>query len=147
MKKYIHDFVRRGMISCGFGPLVLAVIYLILQGQGVVENLTVNQMCVGIFSISALAFLAGSMNAIYQIERLPLTVAILIHGIVLYVSYLVTYLLNGWLNMGTTPILVFTIIFVVGYLAIWAIIYSTAKKNTDRVNELLKMMQQGTQGA
>jgi hypothetical protein len=143
MKKYMTDFVQRGLLSCGFGPLVLAVIYLILQGQGIVENLTVNQMCIGIFSISALAFLAGGMNAIYQIDRLPLTVAILIHGIVLYVSYLVTYLLNGWLNMGTTPILVFTIIFVVGYLAIWAIIYSTVKKNTDRVNELLKMKQNG----
>lgn len=143
MKKYMTDFVQRGLLSCGFGPLVLAVIYLILQGQGAVENLTVNQMCIGIFSISALAFLAGGMNAIYQIDRLPLTVAILIHGIVLYVSYLVTYLLNGWLNMGTTPILVFTIIFVVGYLVIWAIIYSTVKKNTDRVNELLKMKQNG----
>jgi uncharacterized protein YacL len=139
--------VQRGLISCGFGPLVLTVIYLILQGQGIVENLTVNQMCIGIFSITALAFLAGGMNAIYQIDRLPLTVAILIHGIVLYVSYLVTYLLNGWLNMGTTPILVFTIIFVVGYLVIWAIIYSTVKKNTDRVNELLKMKQNGVADA
>ena len=144
MKQYMKDFVQRGLISCGFGPLVLAVIYLILQGQGIVENLTVNQMCVGIFSIPALAFLAGGMNAIYQIERLPLMVAILIHGSVLYVSYLVTYLLNGWLNMGTTPILVFTVIFVVGYLAIWAIIYCTTKKNTDHVNEMLKIKQQGT---
>ena len=58
-------------------------------------------------------------------------------------TYRITYLLNGWLNMGTTPILVFTIIFVVGYLVIWAIIYSTVKKNTDRVNELLKMKQNG----
>jgi uncharacterized protein YacL len=147
MKKHISDFIHRGLTSCGFGPLVLAVIYLVLQEQGLVENLTVTQMCVGIFSISALAFLAGGMNAIYQIDRLPLTVAILIHGIVLYVSYLVTYLLNGWLNMGTTPILVFTIIFVVGYLVIWAIIYSTAKKNTDRVNELLKMKQNGVADA
>ena len=144
MKNFMKDFVQRGLISCGFGPLVLAVIYLILQGQGVVENLTVNQMCVGIFSISALAFLAGGMNAIYQIERLPLMVAILIHGSVLYISYLVTYLLNGWLNIGTTPILVFTIIFVVGYLAIWAIIYCTTKKNTDHVNEMLKMKHLGT---
>lgn len=143
MKQYMKDFVQRGLISCGFGPLVLAVIFLILQRQGIVESLTVNQMCIGIFSISALAFLAGGMNAIYQIDRLPLTVAILIHGSVLYVSYLVTYLLNGWLNMGTTPILVFSAIFVVGYLAIWAIIYSTVKKNTVRVNELLKMKQNG----
>ena len=143
MKNHISDFIHRGLASCGFGPLVLAVIYLVLQEQGLVENLTVNQVCTGIFSITALAFLAGGMNAIYQIEKIPLMVAILIHGIVLYVSYLVTYLLNGWLNMGTTPILVFTIVFVVGYLVIWAIIYSTAKKNTDRVNELLKMKQNG----
>ncbi len=143
MKKHIMEFVRRGLISCGFGPLVLAGLYLILQGQRLVENLTVNQVCTGIFSISALAFLAGGMNAIYQIEQLPLMVAILIHGSVLYVSYLVTYLLNGWLQQDATPILVFTVIFVVGYLAIWAVIYSAVKKNTDKVNELLKMKQQG----
>ena len=147
MKRHILDFIRRGFVACGFGPLVLAVFYLVLQQQGIAETLTVNQVCLGIFSLSALAFIAGGMNVLYQLERLPLMVAILIHGAVLYVTYLVTYLLNGWLNMGTTPILVFTIIFVVGFLAIWAIIYSTAKKNTDRVNELLKMMQQGTQGA
>lgn len=144
MKKHMIDFVRRGLISCGFGPMVLAVIYLTLQGHGLVENLTVNQVCTGIFSVTALAFLAGGMNAIYHIERIPLMVAILIHGSVLYVSYLVTYLLNGWLNLGTTPILVFTIIFVVGYLAIWTIIYSSVKKHTAYVNEMLKMKQQGT---
>ena len=143
MKKHISEFVRRGLASCGFGPLVLAVIYLILQGQGLVEDLTVNQVCTGIFSISALAFLAGGMNAIYQIEQLPLMLAILIHGSVLYVTYLVTYLLNGWLLQDATPILVFTVIFVVGYLAIWAVIYSAVKKNTAKVNELLKMKQQG----
>ncbi len=144
MRKHIIDFIRRGLAACGFGPLVLAVIYLILQGQGLVENLTVNQVCTGIFSITALAFLAGGMNAIYQIEKIPLMVAILIHGSVLYVTYLVTYLLNGWLRQDATPILVFTIIFVVGYLAIWAIIYSAVKRNTDHVNEMLKMKQQGT---
>jgi hypothetical protein len=143
MKKYMKDFVQRGLSSCGFGPIVLAVIYLVLQGQGLVENLTVNQVCTGIFSITALAFLAGGMNAIYQIEKIPLMVAILIHGIVLYVSYLGTYLLNDWLSFSTTPILVFTIVFVVGYLAIWAIIYSSVRKRTAHVNELLKMKQNG----
>ena len=96
----------------------------------------------GIFSLSALAFIAGGMNVIYQIERMPLMVAILIHGGVLYISYLVTYLLNDWLEWGTTPILVFTGIFVVGYLLIWAVIYSIIRRNTAKLNEILKERQQ-----
>ena len=141
MKKNILDFFRRGFIACGFGPIVLAIFYLILQHQGAVQTLTVDQVCLGIFSLSALAFIAGGMNVIYQIERLPLMVAILIHGGVLYISYLVTYLLNGWLKWGTAPILVFSGIFLLGYLAIWAIIYSVTKRNTEQLNELLKKKQ------
>ena len=143
MKKIISEFFRRGLFSCGFGPIVLAIVYLILQQQANVVNLTVNEVCIGIFSLFALAFVAGGMNVIYQIERIPLMIAILIHGGVLYVSYLMTYLLNDWLEWGTAPILVFSAIFVLGYFAIWAVIYSVIKKRTDRINEILKMNQQG----
>lgn len=142
MKKNVLEFMRRGIAACGLGPLVLAVLYLILQQQGNIQILTVNQVCVGIFSLSALAFIAGGMNVIYQIERLPLMVAILIHGSTLYISYLTTYLLNGWLEWGVMPLLVFTAIFVFGYLAIWVVIYSVIKKNTDNVNEILKKKKQ-----
>ena len=138
MRKLVREFCRRGLNACGLGPLVLAILYLILQKQAALETLTVNQVCVGIFSLSALAFVAGGMNAIYQFERLPLMVAILIHGGVLYISYLATYLINDWLEWGKTPVLVFSGIFVVGYLVIWAIIYSIMKRNTARVNEVLK---------
>ena len=141
MKQKLAEFFHRGLLACGFGPLVLAVIYLILQQHGVVETLTANEVCLGILSLSALAFIAGGMNVVYQIERLPLSVAILIHGGVLYISYLITYLLNGWLVQGTTPILVFTGIFVLGYLGIWAIIYFVTKRNTARLNEMLKQKQ------
>ena len=89
MKKFVLEFLRRGLIASGIGPIVLAIVYLILQQTAAVETLSVNQVCIGIFSITALAFIAGGMNAIYQIERLPLMVAILIHGGILYISYLV----------------------------------------------------------
>ena len=141
MKKFIFEFIRRGLLSCGLGPLVLAIFYLILQQKNALEALTVNEVCLGIFSLSALAFIAGGMNVIYQIERLPLMFAILIHGSVLYSSYLLTYLINDWLESGIAPILVFTAIFIVGYLVIWAIIYSIIKKNIDKVNEILKKKQ------
>ena len=145
MKKTALEFLRRGFAAWGVGPLVLAVFYLILQSQDAVETLTVNQVCLGIFSLSALAFVAGGMNVVYQIEQLPLMVAILIHGGVLYISYLATYLINDWLEGGTTPILVFTVIFVLGYLAIWAVIYSVIRKKTARLNEALKQKQQSAE--
>ena len=145
MRKNVLEFFRRGMIACGFGPIVLAVFYLVLQHQDVIETLTVNQVCLGIFSLSALAFIAGGMNVIYQIERLPLMAAILIHGGVLYISYLGTYLLNDWLEWGVTPILVFSGIFVLGYLAVWAVIYSVTKRNTEKLNEMLKQKQQNAE--
>lgn len=142
MKKNIREFIRRGMIACGFGPLILAALYLILQQQAGLETVTVNQVCVGIFSLSALAFVAGGMNVIYRIEQLPLMAAVLIHGCVLYVSYLVTYLLNGWLAWGTGPIIVFTVIFILGYLAVWAVIYSVTRRSTERINGILREKQE-----
>ena len=142
MRKFVFEFLHRGFAACGMGPIILAILYLILHRTAAVDTLTVNQVCIGIFSITALAFIAGGMNAVYQIERLPLMAAVSIHGGVLYVSYLLTYLVNDWLDWGAAPVLVFTGIFVVGYLLIWAVIYSVTKKNTDRINEVLKEKQQ-----
>ena len=141
MKKNIREFCRRGLVASGFGPLVLAALYLILQQKGIVQTLTVNEVCRGILSLWVLAFVAGGMNVLYQMERLPLMVAILIHGSVLYISYLATYLVNGWLTQGLNPILVFTAIFVLGYIGIWAIIFFITQKRTERVNEILKQKQ------
>jgi len=145
MKRNIREFLRRGFAVCGLGPVILAVFYLILQQTSSIETLSVNQVCVGIFSLTALAFIAGGMNFVYQIEHLPLMTAILIHGGILYISYLLTYLVNGWLKQGITPIIIFSIIFVVGYLLIWAIIYAIIKRNTRKLNEMLKEKQQGAE--
>ena len=141
MKKFVLEFLRRGVIASGIGPIVLAIVYLILKQSAAIDTLTVNQVCVGIFSLSALAFIAGGMNTIYQVERLPLMTAILIHGGVLYIGYLGTYLLNDWLDFGVMPVIVFTAIFVVGYIVIWAIIYSIIRRNTAKLNETLKKKQ------
>ena len=138
MKKFVFEFIRRGLYALGIGPMVFAMVYLLLQRYDGIEALTVNQICIGIFSLSALAFIAGGMNAIYRMERLPLMAAILIHGGVLYVSYLGTYLLNDWLDFGVIPIIVFSGFFAMGYFVIWAIVYTVVKRNTGKLNEALK---------
>ena len=142
MKKYLSQFLLRGLVAFGFGPIILAVLYLVLHHQGIVETLTVREVCLGIISLSALAFIVGGMNFIYQIERLPLMAAIAIHGAALYVSYLVTYLLNNWLEHSMIAFLAFTGIFALGYLIIWAIIYAVTKRNTDHFNKILRQKQQ-----
>lgn len=141
MKKIVLGFLQKGFVACGFGPLVLVILYWILQRQCDLQYLSVNEVCTGIISLSVLAFIAGGMNVIYRIERLPLALAILIHGSVLYISYLCTYLVNRWLEWGKAPVIVFTVIFVLGYLMIWAIIYWTTQKRTARLNEMLKQKQ------
>ena len=141
MRKTALEFVRRGLVAGGFGPVILAVLYIILERSGEIMSLTASQVCTGIFSLYALAFIAGGMNVVYQIERLPLMAVISIHGGVLYIGYLITYLVNGWLELGKTPIMVFTAIFIAGYLAIWAVIYHITRRNTRRLNEMLKQKQ------
>ena len=141
MKKILKDFLLRGMVAAGFGPLALVVFYWITAHHVGIEMISVSEVCTGILSLTALAFVAGGMNVIYQIERLSLMAAITIHGAVLYGSYLATYLINGWLEQGRGPILVFTVVFIAGYLTIWAVIYCITKRRTDRINEILKQNQ------
>lgn len=145
MRKNVKDFFRRGFIACGLGPVVLAVLYMILYSNGVVDTVSVPELCTGIFSLTALAFVAGGTNVVYRIERLPLAAAVLIHGVVLYASYLAVYLINGWLKWGRGPILVFTGIFAGGYFVIWLVIYTVTRRKTARLNEMLKETRQNTQ--
>ena len=141
MKRFASDFLRRGLMACGFGPAVLVVVYMILQKTVGVHTLTVNQVCIGIASITLLAFVAGGMNAVYQLERLPLMTAILIHGGVLYVSYLATYVVNNWLEWSLTALFAFSGIFIAGYIAVWAVIYFVNKRKTARLNKMLREKQ------
>ena len=142
MKRFVWEFLRRGFIASGIGPIVLAIVYLISQHSADINTLTVDEVCIGILSLAALAFIVGGMNAVYQVERIPIMIAILIHGGVLYLGYLGTYLVNDWLDFGVIPIIVFSAIFVVGYVVIWCIIYSIIRRNTAKLNEKLKKKQQ-----
>ena len=138
MKKFWKEFLFRGLISAAGGPVVLAVIYGILGATGAAESLSPREVCMGILSITLLAFIAAGMTAIYQMEQLPLPIMILLHGGALYIAYILTYLLNGWLQKSLVPILIFTGIFIAGYTLIWLVIYLIEKNKAEKLNKLLK---------
>lgn len=138
MKKFWKEFWLRGLICASGGPLVLAIIYGILGATGAVDAFSPREVCTGILTITLLAFIAAGMTAIYQMEQLPLPIMILLHGGALYIAYILTYLINGWLQQSLIPILVFTGIFVVCYALIWLIIYCVERSKTEALNKKLR---------
>ena len=138
MKKHLRSFVLRGLCAAVFGPIVLAVVYFFIGVGGVTETLRVNEVSLGILSISFMAFIAGGITQVYQIERLPVFTAALLHGAVLYLDYLLMYALNGWLEKRLAPFLIFTAVFVLGYAFVWLIIYLSNREKIKRVNQTMK---------
>lgn len=137
MKHFAKEFMFRGLLAASGGPIVLAIIYDALGRAGTITSLSPRAVCLGIVSITLLALIAGGMTAIYQLEHLPLLSAIMIHGAGLYAAYLLTYLINGWLQRQLVPILVFTAVFMAGYAVIWLIIYCVTRNKTRQLNEKL----------
>ena len=138
MKKFLKQFLFRGLICSSGGPVVLAIIYGVLAATGTAEAVSPAEVSLGILTITLLAFIAAGMTAIYRMEQLPLPIMILLHGGALYITYIVTYLLNGWLQNSLIPILVFTGIFLASYALIWLIIYRIEKSKAEKLNKLLK---------
>lgn len=141
MKQFAKNFLLRGLIAAAGGPIVLAIIYGILGATGAVDSLAPGEVCLGILTIALLAFIVAGMTTIYQIERLPLVSASLIHGAVLYVTYILIYLLNGWLEESPEPILVFTGVFLAGYALIWLLIYIINKSRAQKLTRQLRNQQ------
>lgn len=138
MKKYVLEFCKRGLMAAWGGPVILAVVYLALGAAGVIQTLSPAEVCKGILTVSLMAFIAGGVSVVYHIDRLPLTGAILIHSVILYLDYILIYLWNGWLKQDMTPILIFTVIFAVGYAFIWLMIYFSTRNNIEKLNRQLK---------
>lgn len=140
MKKYILEFIKRGLMAAWGGPVILAIIYGCLGNSGVVTALTPQEVATGILSITLMAFIIAGISMIYTVEALPLPVAILIHAGVLYLDYLLVYLLNSWIPRNGHGIGVFTAIFAAGYALVWLVIYLCSRKRTRQLNAKMKKL-------
>ena len=138
MKKYVLEFVKRGLMAAWGGPVILAIIYACLGKSGVLIALTPREVATGVLSITLMAFIVAGISMIYQVEELPLAVAILIHAGVLYLDYLLVYLLNRWMPRNGQGIGVFTAIFAAGYGLVWLIIYLSIRAKTRKLNEKIR---------
>ena len=135
MSKIIKKFLLRGLLCMGFGPIVYSIILLILYLCHVETTISIITLFKGIISTSIMAFIIAGSSIIWQVETIGIAGQIVIHGTALYLCYLTTYILNDWLKKE--GILIFSIIFILGYLVIWLIIYLIERRKTIKLNEMI----------
>lgn len=138
MKKYALEFVKRGLIFGGFGPIICGIIYWILQNS--IENfsLTGFEVFLAIVSTYLLAFLQAGASIFNQIESFSVPKSILCHLSTIYVAYLTCYLINSWIPFDILVVVIFTLIFIVTYFIIWLSIYFTIKATSNNLNKKLQ---------
>ena len=134
----VKSFLLRGTIFAGFGPIIYALIIFIIDLTGVDPMLDGIVVFKGAISTYLLAFVVAGMSIIWKEERLGFALQMAIHALSIYVSYLITYLVNGWLNINFIQILTFTIIFIFGYGIIWLMIYLIERNKVNKLNKQLK---------
>ena len=137
MKHFIKEFLHRGALFCGLGPVIMAVVYIFLSAYGVVETVAVGTLIREIFTSTLMAFIAAGISAVYTVDKLALPLAGLIQGSVLLLDYLLIYLLNGWLKPELPVIAIFIAIFIAVFAAIWFIIYKVNQRQIARLNKKL----------
>lgn len=135
MNNYTKEFLHRGLLFGGFGPIILGIIFWILDATVESFVLTGAQVLLGIVSIYLLAFVQAGASVFNQIEHWPLAKSLLCHFGMLYAAYSLCYLVNSWIPFEPMVLVIFTAIFVVGYFLIWGIVYLCVRVTSRKMNE------------
>lgn len=133
-RSYVKEFMLRGLTFSGLGPIVLGIVYAILQRTLPEFSLTGGQVCLAIVSTYLLAFVQAGASVFNQIEHWSLPKALAAHFSSLYAAYVLCYVVNTWIPFKAEILLIFTGIFVAAYLVIWLTVFFTVKAVSKRLN-------------
>ena len=122
----------------GFGPIVYGLVMVILHLCNVDTSLNGLVIFKGIISTAMMAFVIAGTSVIWKQEEIQISKKISIHFLVLYLLYLLVYLLNDWIQKDLKVIGIFTLVFVLGYILTWLIIYLVEKNRAKKLNEYIK---------
>ena len=133
MNKYLKEFLHRGLMFGGFGPIIMAIIILcVSKTEGL--SFSGNEIFFAVISTYLLAFIQAGVSVFNQIDEWSILKSTFIHLSSLYLAYLSCYLLNSWIPFEWGVVLVFTMSFVVLYFIVWLIVFITVKKTTQHLN-------------
>lgn len=138
MNKYLKNYLYRGLIFGGFGPVITGIVFLILSFF--IKDLSVSGLdfFTAIISTYVLAFVCAGSSVFNQIEHWSIAKSLVFHLSSYYLAYIFCYLINSWIPFDLGFILVFTAIFLALYFVIWTIVYVCIKITSKKMSAKLK---------
>ena len=138
MNRYVKQFLHRGLIFGGFGPVILGIIFYFIDLSGTDLMLDGGSILLAILSIYVLAFVQAGASVFNQIEHWSVGKSLFFHFSSLFLVSCLTYILNSWIPFEPAVLLIFCLVFVAVYFATWLTVYFSTKAYTKRLNNKLK---------
>ena len=140
MNKYLKEFFHRGLIFGGFGPIVAAIVFAILDAT--LDNFTLGgrDMFLAVATTYLLAFVHAGVSVFNQIEHWSVGRSLACHFITLYLAYSLTYVVNSWIPFEPMVLVIFTAIFVVTYFVIWLFVFLAVRATEKKLNKNIKKL-------
>ncbi len=121
----------------GFGPLIMGIIYAVIQHGDKDFSLSGSEVLTAVTTTYLIAFIQAGASVLNRIEtRRPMLMTGL-HLLILYVAYVGAYLLNRWIPFSPYALGIFTAVFIIGYFAVWIIVYICVKAASKSLNKKL----------
>lgn len=138
MNQYLKNFLHRGLVFGGFGPIVTSIVFVCISFSVEDFSMTASQILLATVSSYLLAFVQAGVTVFNQIEHWSTVKSLLCHCLTLYVTYLVCYVVNSWIPFEPMVLVIFTVVFAVLFFAIWAIVYFSVRATSKKLNSQLK---------
>ena len=137
MNCYVKEFLKRGLLFSGLGPLVAGIVYLCIENSGIDLKLTGFNVFLAIITTYIIAFVQAGSSVFNQIDTWPKPKCLFFQMTSIYVVYMGGYLINQWIPFKIEVIIIFTSIYVSLFLAVWLSVYLITKKLTKKLNDKL----------
>lgn len=138
MNKYVKNYLLRGLIFSGLGPVVMSIVYLCLESSGVVMQLSAVDQFKAIISTYIIAFVHAGGSVFPTIEEWPKVKAAFFQGLTIWAVYLIGYLVNDWIPLSWLAIGLYTGCFILAFVGTWIIVILVTKAVVKKMNEKIK---------
>lgn len=122
-KTYVIEFLKRGLIFGGFGPIVTGIVFFVIDLSVGGISISGTDALLAIISTYLLAFIHAGASIFNQIEHWPIAKSLGIHFSTLFVAYSLCYIVNSWIPFEPMVLLIFFGAFTLTYLIIWLSVY------------------------
>ncbi len=137
MNYSVKEFLKRGLMFSGLGPIVAGIVYLCIEKSGTELNLSGSTMLLAIITTYIIAFVHAGSSIFNTIEHWSRVKGLLFQLISIYVVYTAGYLINSWLPLKIEVIIIYTVIFIVAFLSVWLTVFFITKSVTKKLNDKL----------